>query len=398
MSPGNDAAATGAATAPDIVECPVAEACGGCSLIGRPYELQLEFKRAVVADRFAGVAKLQARIDRCLPAGVRTGYRNRAKLAVRAARDAVEIGLYRRGTREIVDAAPCRVQSAPLLEMLSRIREWLGVHRLAAPRGPVKYVDLREAAEERGHVTFVLACEPDREGGLPIPDLVERVPELCGVSLNYNPRDSSYVFGQTTRTPWGNRSFLAAVPARSASCRIFEVPATGFFQVAPDRLPAIHEQMSAHLGRRGPLLDLYCGVGVHGLTLASQGGPTEGLVGIEESTAAAACARRNADRCGVSARFLATKVERGLESVLDSFSPRRIILNPGRAGCRPEVIEALEARGARRLAYLSCEPETLVRDAELLHARGWSITKVIPIDMMPQTAQVEALALFRPTN
>ena len=75
--------------------------------------------------------------------------------------------------------------------------------------------------------------------------------------------------------------------------------------------------------------------------------------------------------------------------------PSRVILNPGRSGCLPSVTELLDARRTATLAYLSCDPESLARDLARFVAGGFTVERVLPIDMMPQTDQTEVLALLR---
>ena len=366
--------------------CPIARDCGGCALIDRPYESQLELKRRRVADALAvhpGLAGVE--IEPCLPAPVRAGYRNRAKLAVSRESGALRIGLFRRGTREVIDLAPCLVQSSWLIERLEPIRAWLTRHALAAPDGPVKHLDLRETDDGGGHLTLVLDRAVDDPAELSHDSLLESWPALSGLSINVNPRSSSFVFGETTRTIHGSRSFVT---------RGFEVPATGFFQVAPLLLEPIHQRMAEHLGADRPLLDLYCGVGVHGLSVASRLPRSERpLSGIEIGVAAAACARRNADRMGIPARFACGAVEKRLAAEIEREEPGRVILNPGRAGCHDSVPAKLGALPLRA-AYLSCEPETLARDLDRFVRAGRRVERVLPLDMMPQTDQTEALALL----
>ena len=70
------------------------------------------------------------------------------------------------------------------------------------------------------------------------------------------------------------------------------------------------------------------------------------------------------------------------------------MLNPSRAGADESVLEAIAATTAKRIAYLSCEPATLCRGLDLLRRKGFVVRSVQPIDMMPQTRQVEALVLL----
>ncbi|GAG47917.1 unnamed protein product, partial [marine sediment metagenome] len=86
-------------------------------------------------------------------------------------------------------------------------------------------------------------------------------------------------------------------------------------------------------------------------------------------------------------------VERGLARLREADADA-VVLNPSRAGALEAVLEAVAQWPTTKLAYLSCDPTTLCRDLEFLRRKGFAIRSVQPIDMMPQTGHVEALALL----
>jgi 23S rRNA (uracil1939-C5)-methyltransferase len=136
------------------------------------------------------------------------------------------------------------------------------------------------------------------------------------------------------------------------------------------------------------LLDAYCGVGTFGLALAPQ---VAEVIGIEESSSAIADARINAEGLD-QVSFFEGRVEQvlpDLEAPLDL-----VILDPPRSGCRPDVLRALLERSPLRIAYVSCDPATLARDLRVLIDGGYELQEVQPVDMFPQTAHIEAVALL----
>jgi 23S rRNA (uracil1939-C5)-methyltransferase len=202
--------------------------------------------------------------------------------------------------------------------------------------------------------------------------------------------------GGSTTVVAGHETFDAIVPAADGEAGVvFSVPVGGFFQVATALLPAIHARMRSHLDRDGPLCDAYCGVGVHGLMIErTRSGPNAFVLGIEESAAATSAARTNARRIGIEARYVQGRVEDLLAGELESRPARRFVINPARAGCRRPVLDALLRVEGARIAYLSCNPDTLARDLAVLVRGGLEVDEVLPLDLMPQTDQVEALALI----
>ncbi len=382
---------------PESVSCPIAAECGGCARITEPYVEQLAWKtkrvRAALArhEALAGVE-----VESCLAAPEPWRYRNRAKLAVAGSGDDVRIGLYQRGTNRIVDLAPCMVQRPVLQRGVEHVRRWLAVHGLAVPAGPVFYVDLREMSGERFHATFVVARNDARAARVPYDDLLAACTELGGIAVNFGDPASSYPMGEATHVVSGGDTFDAPLSGEGGELASFAVPVSGFFQVATSLLPEVHRRMRAHLGDSGVVYDLYCGVGVHGLMIErDRAVRSPGIVGIEESMPACAAARANADRFGVPSRYLAGRVEDLLDAALAEQASTRFVLNPGRSGCKPGVLELLGRAAEARIAYLSCNPDTLARDlAALATKSGLRARRVTPLDLMPQTDHVEALALL----
>lgn len=391
----NDPAPVGGSGS-EVLHCPIAAQCGGCAWIGSPYASQLERKRDVVSRALAVHPSLASvSVEPCIGAPAVAAYRNRAKLAVGVEKGRVRLGLYARGSNRITDLGPCRVQRPAIQAAIEPLRAWLGAHRLVAPAGPVFYLDLRETLQGGCHLTLVLDRDCS-EADLALDDLARALPGLNGVALNMGDPASSYPLGPRTRVMQGASRFETTIGEHDPSGLVFEVPPTGFFQVLPAALGPVHRLMREHLGADGVLLDLYCGVGVHGIALArdvAASADSPPLIGVEESSELVSAARRNADRAGVSATFIPTQVERVVSDLVRERPVRRIILNPGRAGARAEVIEALATSGAR-IAYLSCNPRTLARDLAKAVDAGGRLSRVIPIDFMPQTDHVEALALL----
>lgn len=378
-----------AADAPDACSCPVAQTCGGCALIGSSYAEQLVYKRQVLAEILSAEPLLaDLPLAPTLASEQSTAYRNRAKLAVSCETGRVKIGLFERGSRRIVDLPHCAVHRPLLDQATATLRRWLASHRLAVPRGPIKYIDLQEGDGPTLQLGLVLEVPPETPIDLPLAELTEALP-LEGIRVNYNPVRSSYVFGEVSRTLHGSDRLHVRIDTDAPA---LQVAAGAFVQLNLSLLPALHTLMGRHLGRRGPLHDLYCGSGLHGLALLEEG---ERLLGIEADTGAVTCARANAERWGLAARcrLIAGAVEDLYPPLRREQPADRVVLNPSRPGCRRAVLDALIAHPARRLAYLSCNPHTLARDLTRLVEGGYRVQRVVPVDMMPQTDQVEALAL-----
>jgi 23S rRNA (uracil1939-C5)-methyltransferase len=377
--------------------CAISDECGGCALIDDPYENQLRLKRERVLTAMRAHSELAGiEVAHCLAAPERLDYRNRAKLAVFAGDGVPRIGLYQRGTNRIVDLAECVVTKPALRRAVGAVRHWLENHRLARPDGPVMVVDLRAGLRGRWHLTLVLDDVHIDPRTLPLESLIAANPDIEGIAVNFGDPSSSYPMGETTAVVAGAETFDALVPTDDGETGVaVAVPVGGFFQVATALLPAIHSRMRSHLESDGPLCDAYCGVGVHGLMIErGRSGPGAFVLGVEESEAATSAARTNARRLGIDARYVRGRVEDILAAELEARPMRRFVLNPARAGCRKAALDTLLRVERASIAYLSCNPDTLARDLAILVRGGLEVREVLPLDLMPQTDQVEVLALI----
>jgi 23S rRNA (uracil1939-C5)-methyltransferase len=366
--------------------CPHQEECGACAMLGIRYGEQLERKRDLLGRALRRYGSLRgARLLDTLPSPEPVGYRNRARMVVGLSRHhAATLGYFRAGSREIVDAPECGVLVPELLETTRRIRNLLTTAR-NMPR-ELRHLDLRCGSDPgRQHLTLVFrASETPR---FPMEAVQRAAPAVDGISINLNPGTGPQVIRGPIRHLWGRRE----VWVRHAGMKLRVSPGA-FFQVNLSILPAIHAAMEDFLTGGRLLIDLYAGVGTHGLAL---GHGYRKVLFAEGTRAAVADLKTNAGAVGRhDVDFLPTAVERSLHRLRER-RPDAVVLNPSRAGAAQSVLETIGDSGAKQVVYLSCDPGTLCRDLDVLARRGYETWSVQPIDMMPQTNQVEALALMR---
>jgi len=170
----------------------------------------------------------------------------------------------------------------------------------------------------------------------------------------------------------------------------FTLPHSAFFQVNTSGTEVLLQVLSEAVGSGGSLVDLYCGSGIIGMSLASQ---FDQVIGIELHEGAIHCARDNAQANDVQGQWLAGKVEEILPT-LALPSPRTLVVDPPRVGLHPKAARTLASLDADRLVYVSCKPESLARDAEILAEGGWKMEEIWTVDLFPQTHHVESIARF----
>ena len=175
----------------------------------------------------------------------------------------------------------------------------------------------------------------------------------------------------------------------------FRISPAAFFQTntpMAERLYAVAAEYAQLTGSER-VFDLYCGIGTIGLTLASRAGQVWGLETVPE---AVADAERNALRNGITnARFVAADARLGLAPLLERAGrPDVIVLDPPRAGLSKKIVRRVIECEAPRIVYVSCNPTTLAPNAAQLVEAGYTLRRVRPVDMFPQTPHLECVALL----
>jgi len=344
------------------------EGCGGCQWQHASYEAQLAFKQQILADqlrRGGGIAE-PALLDP-IPSPQPFGYRNVAEFHLGIG----ELGFHREGSHELVDVLHCPLMEAP-------IEAALGVLRTFRKRLPdVSSVHVRAGAEA---VQLVLMCDDDPRGyKLLAPELAAAVEAAVG-----QPAHVTGVHAGSDRMrglhlePWLHMPLAG---------RRFRVSGLSFFQVNTAVAETLAEKVVAEVGANERVLDLYSGVGTFALLAAET---AREVVGVESHHAAIADAAANLAEAGAeNARFVHSDVAGVTALAAERWD--MAILDPPRAGCPRQVLDALNAE---RVVYVSCDPSTLARDLKILLARGFSLRSAQLLDMFPQTYHLETLAVL----
>ena len=165
-----------------------------------------------------------------------------------------------------------------------------------------------------------------------------------------------------------------------------------FFQNNPFLLPRLASHVGAEARASGArfLVDAYCGSGLLALSAAPG---FERVVGVEVSPTSVAWARENAAANGrANCEFLAADATAIFGGLPFPGADAAVIVDPPRKGCSPEFLAQLVAFAPRAIVYVSCNPETQVRDLVPLRAAGFRVARVQPFDMFPQTRHLECVA------
>ncbi len=336
-------------------------ACGGCHYQHMTYAAQLDAKAAILRDQLERIGKIA---DPPLKPGVPSprewNYRNHVQFHL--TRDG-QLGFQAPHSNAVIPISECHLPEAPLNDVWPQLEleSGLGVERVGLRLG------------DEGRVLLVL--ESDR----PEPPQVE---VEAGLSI-------VHLFEGDVLVLAGEGAVEISVEAGSIR-KTFQVSAESFFQVNTALAGRMVDYLlkALPLSANATLLDVYCGVGLFSAFLADQTGR---LIGIEASPSACRDFAMNLDQFDNVELY-----EAAAEDVLPSLNLGASIalVDPPRAGLGRGVVEALLAQGPGTLAYVSCDPSTLGRDAARLVSGGYRLAEVTPFDLFPQTHSIESISIF----
>ncbi len=213
---------------------------------------------------------------------------------------------------------------------------------------------------------------------------------LSGVLWTRSRSLAETTMGGETELVWGE----AELPERLGELDL-RVSSEAFFQTNTEMAELLYGVVGEYAGLQGweRVYDLYCGIGTIALTLAPRAGELWGIELVEQAVAdAIAAARRNEV---TNAHFFAGDTRLALpELVQRAGRPDVLVVDPPRAGLSKKVVRRIIEASPKRIVYVSCNPTTLAPNAAELVQAGWTLKKVRPVDMFPQTHHIECVSLF----
>lgn len=363
-----------------LLDCPKQARCPGCPLGAEPYEAGLAEKGAGLAAALSAYPQLRPTLLPPRAATPTLEYRLRAKLVSRGR----ALGLYERGSHSVLDVAGCRVLSPALTRTSEALRRLLPL--------PLHGADLRETSQ--GVLVTLLTERAQARPALQAAaqKLVEQEDAFSVAIAVRRDGDVRLLSGE----PEVVVGAAAAQHALSPGAPYAYAAHGGFVQAHAGQASYVYAEIGRilreRLGSAPKVLELFAGNGSLALALAKDGAQ---VTAVEAYAPAITLAERAAREQGLSLRAVPSDatlfVKREAGTRYDA-----VLVNPPRRGLGSELRRALGSLTPRALGYVSCNPHTLVRDAQHLQRLGLSLSQAEPLDMIPWSDALEALAWFVP--
>lgn len=350
--------------------CPAYYDCGGCAYQHIDYARELDLKRNMVKETLKRLGGIDTKV---LPVtGMEEPYRYRNKVVWHTAmvNGKMQMGFYREGSHDLIPLGGCTL----IHEDMEQVQNSLAANLSGLEVQPGTGISLRRSSWN-GHMSLVFNGKCNREA---LSAWASSLP--ANLSLHVSQ-------GSKIKTLQGE-PFL-----EEQLCGLtFRISPLAFLQVNHQQTEKLYQLIHKYATLRGKemILDGFCGIGTIALSLAQHAFQ---VTGVELYPQAVADAKQNAAINDIqNARFYAGPCEDVITRLNQSFDV--VILDPPRAGCKVQTIEAIIKTNTRRIIYISCNPSTLARDLQLFASSSYNITEVQPVDMFPRTPHVETVVLM----
>lgn len=369
-------------------DCPCFNQCGGCVYRHISYEAEKALKENKVYENIKRIGGVDMKPQPIIAAKPER-YRNKAQYPL--SQD-LKAGFYAFHSHRIIPCEDCLLQPEIFEGITDCVTGWvkqndISIYDETTHKGFLRHIYIRKA-EKTGEIMVCLVVNGEI---LPESDtLINALLSICGdelksVQININKQDTNVILGDKCKTIYGSdyiTDILCGVKVR--------LSALSFYQVNHFMAERLYEKAREYAQPAGKnIIDLYCGTGTIGLSMADA---AKSIIGVEIIPEAIVDAKYNAEINGIkNTRFIcadATDAARQLAE--EGITADTVIVDPPRKGCSVEVIETIANKfKPQSVVYVSCDSATLARDIKIFGENGYELKEYTPCDLFPRTSHVE---------
>lgn len=366
--------------------CPIADKCGGCDWIDKPYEEQLSEKRKAAERLLKPFCNLEGITGMKEP----FYYRNKVHAVFdRDRKGNVISGIYEKNSHRVVSVENCLIEERKSGEIIRTVRDLCKSFKIKIYDEDTGYGLLRHVLVRSGYhtgeymVVLVLGSPILPSKNNFVKALRERHPEISTIVVNVNDKKTSMVLGEKEQVIYGKGYIEDRLLGKT-----FRISPKSFYQVNPLQTEKLYGKAVEYAGLTGKevLIDAYCGTGTIGLIMADK---AKEVIGVELNHDAVKDARINAKKNDVrnitfyekdAGEFLVQMAEQDAGADV-------VVMDPPRSGSDEAFLSSVVKLQPERVVYVSCNPETLVRDLTYLTKYGYKVKRAHAVDMFAQTSE-----------
>lgn len=378
-------------------DCPVFSKCGGCSFRHISYPSELAIKDGFVKDAFKRIGKLDIPFEPISGCENSDYYRNKAQYPVAEMNGQAVCGFFSKRSHRIIPFTACKLQPVEFEKIVGTIIDFVNANKIPAYNeenntGILRHIYIRKGFHSGEIMVCLVVRKLQPKKFRPLAEILSKqFPDIKSVQLNLNPKNTNVILGKENTVLLGTETITDVMCGNK-----IKLSPLSFYQVntpQAELLYGIAEQY-AELSSEDTLMDLYCGAGTIGLSMAGKVGK---LTGVEIVPEAIENAKENAAANGITnAEFICGDAGQVAEQFArENRRPDVIIVDPPRKGCDESTLNAMADMSPKRIVMISCNPATAARDCAYLETKGYKAVKGRAVDLFPRTTHVECVILLK---
>lgn len=367
--------------------------CGGCVMCDKTYDDTLKEKQKYVSGLLSRYCKVDDIISMYYP----YNYRNKVHATFKnTQKGKVITGTYKEGTHEVVQIDRCLIDDKIADDIILTIRNLANNFKFKAydedrHTGLLRHVMVRVGASSKQvMVVIVTPTEEFPSKKNFVAELLKIHPNITTVVQNINPSNTSMVLGNYEKVIYG-KGFIEDTLLGYT----FRISSRSFYQVNKSQTETLYKTAINGLNLTGKesVIDAYCGIGTITLAVSKK---AKYVIGVELNLQAINDAKENMKRnnvknvsfvCDDAGEYMVSMAEEGKK--IDA-----VIMDPPRSGSSSQFIDSVAKMAPDKIAYISCNPETLARDIDYFTIKGYKPIKITPVDMFAFTKHVEVVCIL----
>ena len=376
-------------------KCNVYYQCGGCHLSHMTYKGQLDFKTKTVQklynEQFQNV-----KVIPCVGQDNPYFYRNKVQVPLQKKGKNIIAGFYKEDTHEIIPFEQCLVQDDLSNKIIKQVLIAMKENKIEPynedfQTGIIRHILIRRANKE---TMLVLITRIDSFPGRNnfVNSIRKKLPEVTTIIQNINSRHTNVVLGEKQKVLYG-KGFIY-----DTLCNIkFKISPKSFYQINKEQCEKLYTKAIelANLTGNEKVLDAYCGIGTIGMIASKK---AKEVIGVEIVSDAIKDAITNAKINNIkNCKFYCEDAEVFMKNY-HGDKIDIVFIDPPRKGCSETFLNSLIKFAPKKIIYISCNPETQVRDVKYLNSKGYDFKEIYCYDMFPQSFHIETICSLSKLN
>ena len=373
-------------------DCKAFGKCGGCDFRHITYEAELRAKEQFIRDSFTRIGGLSPEFLPIIGNTIQNGYRNKAQYPVgKNEKGEAVCGFFANHSHRIIPCESCMLEPTVFSEIKSFILEAAKEYKISAYNEAEHSGVLRHICIRKGHhsgetcVTLVVRRNVPQLKALAF-ELRKKFSEISSITVNINKDKTNVIYGKEEKILFGADSITDKMCGK-----IFSVSPLSFYQVNTPMAEVLYKKAAELAQPDGKtIIDLYCGAGTIGLTMADR---AKSVIGVEIVEDAVINANENAKLNNAeNVRFICGDAGQATDILVnEGIKADVVIVDPARKGCDERTLANIVKFNPDRVVMVSCNAVTAARDCKYLEEHGYKCISVQGVDLFSRTRHVECV-------